>query len=110
MLSGEPVNRQQFVANQEWCLAPDEDVADPAAGTACPAGTETVDVTAGDPDRSDEFARLLLEPTPTPERQCRDGRDDDHIHAQHNEQGYQHDVGSPITSRPRGSAVPALVA
>ncbi len=49
MLPAETVDRYQFIADQKWCLGPDEDVANPATGTALPFRAQAVDVTAGHP-------------------------------------------------------------
>src|SRR5437773_2623209 len=47
VLPGETVDRYQFIADHERCLGPNEDVANPAAGTSLPFPAQTVDVAAG---------------------------------------------------------------
>ncbi len=58
MLPAKTVDWYQFIADHERCLGPDEDIANPAAGTAHPFPAQAVDVAAGLPDRSGEFSRL----------------------------------------------------
>jgi hypothetical protein len=46
LLFQETVDWYQLIAKREWCLAPYDDVAYPAAGTALPLWAEAVDIAA----------------------------------------------------------------
>src|SRR5664279_357404 len=103
-LPRETVDRYQFIAEHERCLAPDEDVADPAAGTALPFRAEAVDVAAGHPDRSSELAGLSFEPQSASDHERREHRDDDQIDAESDEQRDQHGLPFRPAGRPTRGA------
>jgi hypothetical protein len=90
MFPQETVGRHQFIAEHQRRLAPDQDVADPAARTALPLRAQALDVAARHPDRSREFAGLPFEPPPAPEHERRESHDDDQIDAEDGKQCDHH--------------------
>ena len=84
------VGANNFVAEEERALRPDEDVADPVPVAAAPFRAKAVDLSAGDTDGAAKRAGLALDPALARKNERGKRHQDDEIDAEYGEQRDQH--------------------